>query len=74
MCLTSLRAEVGGWIVLMVSAALLRAARDPEHAAAFPAITPRVALYTLDIRRVYPRPPRRRRSLSFCFCDRARRT
>lgn len=69
--------------MLMVSAALLRAARDREHAAAFLAITPRVALYTLDIRRVYPghlvrrhspSDQYRRRSLSFCFCDRARRT
>jgi hypothetical protein len=68
----------------MVSAMLFRAALDPEHnAATFLAITPRVALYTLDIRRVYPRPARPptlavRPVLAtlffFSFCERARRT
>ena len=55
--------EMGG-IVLMVSAMLFRASRDPERNVAVVdglivglvilAVTPLLSLYSLDIRRVYP--------------------
>ncbi len=55
--------EMGG-MVLMVSAMLFRAARDPERNVAVVdglivglvilAVTPLLSLYSLDIRRVYP--------------------
>jgi hypothetical protein len=55
--------EMGG-MVIMVSAMLFRAARDPEHNVAVVdglivglvilTVTPLLSLYTLDIQRIYP--------------------